>query len=218
MRLLFLSSAGGHNNRIIGFLIKDWYGEGKIGYIPSSPDPYGQIFQETKDWFCRQDPKRELKYLDIFDKSVRWWPDRLDEFSGFFINGGNASILHLGLQRSGMGQSLIQIAKDTEKPILGVDEGGMALTPEMGPTLKDVTRHEEGLHVVDFGFWPHYETSSSKSVDQFAAKSHLPDVYAVTDASGLKVEGNMITPIGHVYHFVQGRRDLERFTPAEVKG
>lgn len=212
MRLLFLSSTRGNNNRELKSLVGDWYKKGKIGYIPSFPDPFGVYFQETKDWFLKQDPKGELRYLDIFDKSVKWWAERLKEFSGFIISGGNPFTLLLGLKRSGMGDSLVQIARETNKPILGIDEGGVVLTPEIG------THNDEGLHVVDFGFYPHYKKIDSGKVGRLIDKGHIPDVYVVEDASGLGVEGNKIIPIGTVIHLFRDHHAPEMLTPAEARG
>lgn len=212
MRLLFLSSLQGSNNRTLRHVLGSWYRKGKFGYIPSFPDPYGVYFQQTKDWFLQQDPKGELRYLDIFDKSVRWWAERLKEFSGFVISGGNPFTLLLGLKRSGMGDSLVQIAKETDKPILGVDEGGEALTPEVW------SKKAEGLHVVDFGIVPHYKKAESGRIERMVEEGHVPDAYAIPDTSALEVDDQRIIPIGEVVHLFRVGHTPKMFTPTEARG
>lgn len=211
MRLLFLSETRGNNNRDIKSLVKSWYGKGKIGYIPSSPDPLGKYFQEAKDWIQSANPQSELKYLDIFDKSVKWWKELLNEFSGFYISGGDISNLLSGLRNSGMGETLARIARETEKPILGVSEGGIALTPE-------INLNTAGLNLVKFEFCPHYKGKNSQKVENYLDKSKVDDFYGVSEDSGLEVDGKNIIPIGQVYHFSLQHHAPESFTSSESKG
>ncbi len=224
MRLLFLSNTRGNTLPEVVNIASAWLGgEKRVGYIPSATDSERKYFKEVEDWFGSINFGIKLEYLEIYD-GTEWMSEQLEKYDGLFISGGNTYTLLKGLRDSGMGECIKNIARETEKPIIGVSAGGIVLTPDITSAraenevgLSDFS----GLSLVKFGFYPHYnkDAEGDNEIRGYLNKKVTDEVFAATDVSGLITEKDKITPLGEVYRFEYSDLNPETFTaPRFVEG
>jgi peptidase E len=200
MTLIFLSNTRTNETReLFDLIVRLLPNNSKIGYISSSPDNERKYLHETEGWFAKTGNKYIFEYLDIHNEKD-WTFDRIENFDGFFISGGNTYNLMNAINNSGMRESLIKIAHDTEKPIIGVSAGGIILTPNISIASAEneigLLNHS-GLGLVNFGFYPHFNNSPSEiqEIEEFKNTTGLSKVYAVSDTSAVLVDNSGITLI-----------------------
>lgn len=205
MRLLFLSNTRTNENEEILNLISSLLPmNSKIGYIPSNPDNDRKYFKETENWFKKIGNNYIFEYLDIHNRKD-WQFNKINNFDGFFISGGNTYNLLRSVNDSGMAEALKKIAKETEKPIIGVSAGGIILTPNISIASDEQTIESPdhiGLNLVGFGFCPHFDEgnlSKDQAIANYKQETGIIRVYAVPDTSAVFVEGHKIKLITTIY-------------------
>lgn len=205
MKLLLLSNTRTNENEDILNLISTLLtSNSRIGYIPSAPDSERKYLKETELWFSKTGNTYTFDYLDIHNKKYLSLND-IKSYDGFFISGGNTYSLITALRNSGMTETLKQVARDCEKPIIGVSAGGIVLTPDIRTATSEnesgITDHS-GLNLISFGFYPHFDLnnqSESKEIEVYKKTTGISQVYAVPDTSAIYVIGSEIVTIGNVY-------------------
>ena len=202
MRLLFLSTTRDNRNAEIIALVRGWIGEsGRVGYIPSCPDPERRYFGEVEDWLNGVAPGVDVSYLDIHD-GRRWQGQEVAGFDCFFISGGHTYRLMSRLRKSGMADILAEMASEMDTPIIGVSAGGIVLTPDItsASAPNDIGLTDcRGLALVSWSFFPHYEKDDRRtaSVREYLAASRVGMAYALPEHSGLLVEDGDVRTQGY---------------------
>lgn len=172
---------------------------GRIGYLPSSPDPERSWFQAQSAYYTR------LGFsLSYFGLEEEFDPSHLGDLlacHAIHMTGGNTFQFLYWLRERGM-LPVLQDYSAAGGVLIGVSAGAILMTPEIGTSLLcgDVPyRGIDGgpaLNLVDFAFAPHFD-GSREDVKKFSHTFPGP-VYAVKDGGGIIVEGDQIEAIGPV--------------------
>lgn len=218
MKLLFLSNTRGNPDPSIADLLKSWFtNQTKIGYIPSSSDPTRKYFKETENWLRAIQSGIKVDYLEIHD-GKKWEFDSVKDYNHFFISGGNTYHLLDGLRRSGMGNVIKKISRETDRGILGVSAGGIVLTPDIRSATAENDlgiKDHDGLGLVDFGFCPHFKENDEtifQEINTFFDETKIEKVYALPEYSGMLYDNDLLKPLGEVFLIERQKREIEKIS------
>jgi len=201
---LLLTSAGITNQSIADTLL-DLVGksaaETKIVVIPTA----GNVEPDTKDWYLGQFAnlqKHGYQWIDIVDPSASGveWKERLKVADVVFVSGGNTFHLLDQLRKTGLDKWLTD--KLDRIVYVGASAGSIITGPTIGisgvepadpnlPGLKDLT----GLGWVDFEISPHSPDDISYESNQAYAKTASHKLYAIDDATAIKVVDDVVEVI-----------------------
>jgi len=181
--------------------IREWLvgTPGRIGYLPSSPDPERSWFQDRSAYYAR------LGFsLSYFGLEEEFDPSHLTDLlacDAIHMTGGNTFQFLYWLRERGM-LPMLQDYVAGGRVLIGVSAGAILMTSEIGTSLLcgDVRyRGIDGgpaLNLVDFAYAPHFD-GSREEVTKFSHTFPGP-VYAVKDGGGIIVEDDQIEAIGPV--------------------
>lgn len=198
---LLLTSAGVRNQSIADALAT-LHGrpveEIKIGFVPTAANAE----PGNKDWFLAQFVRLTgygYQWIDIVDIAVSSidWKSRLDAVDVIVMSGGNTFYLLDQVRRSSFGEWL-RVNLET-KVYVGISAGSIIVTPSVAiasvdngdinlPGLTDFT----GISLVPFEVSPHTPELVSHEGNKAYKAGMQNDLYALDDASALKVVGDTV--------------------------
>jgi len=201
---LLLTSAGLANESIADALAElagKPIDKTKIGFIPMAANVEAEgkqkILQETGDL-----KSQGFNSVDIIDPSADNldWRPRLESADVIFVGGGNTFHLLDQMRKTGLGEWLKENLE--RKVYAGVSAGtivacktiGVASIEPADPNLPGLT-DLSGLGLVDFEVEPHCDNERFGIIRSYAKGKNHP-VYAIDDATALKVVDNNVQAVG----------------------
>jgi dipeptidase E len=179
----------------------------KIGYIPATSDPERIYFRSKADYYTGIGANLAVYVDPNQDTSDAEWSTLLS-CDAIHLSGGNTFSFLSWVKRRGVLPLLTRYV--TEGGVLiGVSAGAILMTPDVNSALLcgDVRdkqlMDDAGLGLVDFHFWPHFD-STSVNQNQSILASAIPDLYACPDGSGIVVDGEEVELFGQVDRFESG--------------
>ncbi|OIP86692.1 hypothetical protein AUK05_03100 [Candidatus Shapirobacteria bacterium CG2_30_35_20] len=161
--------------------LADLYGENKkVAVIVNAWDVYpdGERrqsgIQKEIDGLSQIGLKPELIDLRNYFNKPEELKNKLNEFGGLWVTGGNTFVLRRAYKESGMDNWLQTHMRDKELVYAGYSAGVCILSPSlMGletvdepNTIPDGYKDEiiwDGLNIIDFAFAPHYKSDHPES-------------------------------------------------------
>lgn len=216
---LLLTSGGLTNNKIkqaLLDLVCKRAEDIKIAFIPTA----GLADADDKEWLINDlyRIRQAVGYVDIVDiaqlNQDEWLP-RVESADIIFVGGGNTFYLSYWMQNSGLFDMLPELLKT--RVYAGISAGSIVSTSSLALTSQAITNPQafvdadydllgpngrssaKGLGFVDFLFRPHfnsrYFTMVRKDLVEEKAKELGKTIYALDDASALKIDGNSLEVI-----------------------
>lgn len=216
MKLLLTS--GGLTNDSIANALFELVGKKpehtKIVFIPTASN----VEVGDKDWFINDLinlQKRNFEEIDIADISAveeKIWKPKLERADVLFFEGGNTYYLMEWINKSGLVNILPELLKT--KVWVGVSAGSMVTNKDLSLKISqivyaedlDKTEEMNGLHYVDFYFFPHLNSEYFKDIRRDYIEKvtkEMPDIiYVMDDQSALKVVDGKIEVVSEGDWFV----------------
>ena len=115
-----------------------------------------------------------LDLKDYFDQPQKDLEDRLSQFSGLWVSGGNVFVLRQAMKLSGLDKILLEKSEDDDFVYGGYSAGCCVLSESLKPyqVASDASdlpypMQKEviwgGLGLIDFAFMPHFQSDHSES-------------------------------------------------------
>jgi len=168
-----------------------------IAYIPNACDYTNVDWNSRNEWEDKEIKSLEalgleVKYLDlkIFFGKIDSLREKLDEFGGVFIRGGNTFILRQAMFLSGFDIIFKELLKKKDFVYSGYSAGICVLAPDFKALQnvddpKDKPYEEmqdtiwEGLNCLDYIILPHYKSDHPESADidkevEYCKKNNIP--------------------------------------------
>ncbi len=225
--LIFLSSTTDKTAELAHPYINDIHGNHKTTtYIAFKSDPARKYFYDLYIPFLEQlgVARQNITYFDI---DAEYSPELAKKAllaDIVLLPGGNTPNLLHRLKQRELFAPLQEFEQNPTKTIIGVSAGGVVL----GPTIKSslpisglpdteedpiglITLEQmQGLNLVDFEFYPHFETADSKLKNalQKYVKQQNRDLYALEDSGILVVKNQRIVHQEGAYLFTPTRSDI----------
>ncbi len=180
----------------------------RIGYLPASPDPEREWFQDRQHFYARFGAK-----LEFFGVESEFDPTRNSELircDAIHLTGGNTFQFLYWLRERSMIQMLRQYAQ-SGGTLIGVSAGAIMMTSDTSTSYlcwdspyRDLEGYE-GLNLVPFAFLPHFEPSDQgiESLKNYSLRFR-GNVYAITDAGAIVVENGETDLIGPIWRANNG--------------
>ena len=196
-------------------------------YVAFKSDPARKYFYDLYVPFLEQlgIPRQNITYFDI---DVEYSPELAQKAllaDIVLLPGGNTPNLLHRLKQHELFAPLQEFGQNPTKTIIGVSAGGVVLGPTIKSSLpisglpdtdKDpiglITPEQmQGLNLVDFEFYPHFETADSKLKNalQKYVKQQNRDLYALEDSGILVVKNQQIIHKEGAYLFSPSRGGIE---------
>lgn len=169
-------------------------------------------FEEFADRFGRFGLNRiKLIHCDgAFGKEEARWCTEADLI---YLSGGNTFYLLNGLRSSPL-WSALRHHVDNGGVLAGTSAGALLMTPcittaSYPPFDRDENtvglKDWQGLHLVDFEFFPHYDHTIryQRALSEGSHLAHDP-IYAVADGAGICVDGPSVRFFGPIWCFYNG--------------
>lgn len=158
-----------------------------LAYMPSDSSNCPQIYRdEWKGYAQKYDAG--FNYIDNSIQDTSKEINKLLNSNILVISGGNTFKLLYNLRISGLDKAIIEYAKKDNIVISGFSAGALVLTPTIQvcslPTFdENLVGIEDlnGLGVVDFEVFPHYEESKHKEILDKYKSITKHEVRAITD-------------------------------------
>lgn len=187
----------------------------KIGYIPATSDPERIYFRRKADYYAGIGADL-IVYVDpVQDTSEAEWSTLLS-CDAIHLSGGNTFSFLSWLQRR-RALPLLTRYVSAGGVLIGASAGAILMTPSVesaslcGDTRDEQLMDDAGLGLVDFHFWPHFD-SSIVTREQTKLSSTIPNLYACPDGSGIIIDGTKVELFGQVHRF-----ELEAMRPTSLK-
>ncbi|MGF6765992.1 dipeptidase E [Paraburkholderia sp. GAS33] len=179
----------------------------KIGYIAATSDPERIYFRRKADYYAGIGANLVAYVGPGQDTSEAEWSTLLS-CDAIHLSGGNTFSFLSWLQRRSALPVLTRYVSEGGV-LIGVSAGAILMTPSVdsallcGDVRDEQLEDDAGLRLVDFHFWPHF---NSESVTQKQSKlsSTIPDLYACPDGSGIVIDGNEVELFGQVQRYESG--------------
>lgn len=174
----------------------------RIGYVSSIPDPYRSYFENKRQYYRRLGADLTV-YVDsesvALDKDLK----NLVGCDAIHLSGGNTFAFLHWLKAREVLPMLRAYAIEDRGVLVGVSAGAILMTPSIETALlcgdvrlTDVA-DDEGLGLVDFHFWPHYQPG----VELDFPLERCGVLYGCEDGTGIIVDGTSIELHGAVPMF-----------------
>jgi dipeptidase E len=180
----------------------------RIGYLPAGPDRAPAWFRLRARHYARYDLS-----LSYFGVEAGFDPLRVDELlecDAIHLSGGNTFRFMHWLRVRGLNQ-VVQRFAARGGVLIGVSAGAIITTPDIGTAaLCGDPRYpaadgDQGLGLVGFGFFPHFDGSDAHLAALREYSRAFPgEVYGVPDGSGIIVRGGALETAGPVARAVAG--------------
>ena len=99
------------------------------------------------------------------------------------ITGGNTFKLLYQLRQSGLDQAILEFWQKDNVVLSGFSAGAIVLSPSV-ETSKDINDPQltdlSGLNIINFGIWPHYNSSQEQVLSDFKSKNN-PNIRTITN-------------------------------------
>ena len=187
----------------------------KIGYIPATSDPERIYFRRKADYYAGIGANLVVYVDPSQDTSEAEWSTLLS-CDAIHLSGGNTFSFLSWLQRRSVLPLLTRYVSEGGV-LIGVSAGAILMTPSVdsallcGDVRDEQLMDDAGLGLVDFHFWPHFN-SESVTGDQSKLSSTIPALYACPDGSGIVIDGKEVELFGQVHRYAS---EAIRPTPLE---
>lgn len=169
----------------------------KIAYIPNACD-YTKVDWDRRNNWEKQDMQSlkdlglSVEYLNLkkYSGKTEQLREKLNEFGGVFVRGGNTFILRQAMKLSGFDIIFKELLKRDDFVYAGYSAGICVLAPDFKALqqVDDPTDHPypeqketiwKGLGYLDYIILPHYKSDHPESADideevEFAEKNNIP--------------------------------------------
>ncbi len=179
----------------------------RIGYIPATNDPERAYFRRKADYYAEIGANLAVYVDPNQDTSEAEWSTLLS-CDAIHLSGGNTFSFLSWMKRRRVLPLLARYVSEGGV-LIGVSAGAILMTPSVNSALLcgDVRDSQlmdnVGLGLVDFHFWPHFD-SASVTKDQLILSSAIPNLYACPDGSGIVIDGKEVELFGQVDQFESG--------------
>ncbi|MBN3737479.1 MULTISPECIES: Type 1 glutamine amidotransferase-like domain-containing protein [Burkholderia] len=176
----------------------------RIGYIPATSDLERAYFQRKADYYAGIGANLAVYVDPSQETSEAEWKTLLS-CDAIHLSGGNTFSFLSWLQRQNVLPILTRYVSEGGV-LVGVSAGAILMTPSVDSALLCGDVRDEplidhaGLGLVDFHFWPHFN-SDSVTQDQLRLSSTIPDLYACPDGAGIVIDGNEVELFGQVHRY-----------------
>lgn len=176
-------------------------GEGRIGYIPSGPDPDRHFFDDSKAYYAQCGFSLTINY-DLDTDHTRAELDDLLACDAIHLSGGDTGAFLRRLRRSAMLEELRRWAK-SGGILIGTSAGAILMTPTIAVDALFSERRPEdvedgaALDLLPFEFFPHLNAEPTYLDDLVRYSKHTPrPIIACPDGDGVIVTNGKIECIG----------------------
>lgn len=181
---------------------------GRIGYVPSGPDPERVFVRDRETYYARYGWEVAVVYdLDVEHNAGH--RDRLLACDAIHLSGGDTLAFLSRLKRAGM----LDVLHDWAQAgglLIGVSAGAMLMTPSVAAEhlfqgkRPDSTPEQDAMSLVPFEFFPHAQ--DARLFDELLAYSRNSPrpIAACADGEGIVVTGSGLECIGKVRWLVGG--------------
>lgn len=207
-KLIFLSGGG---DSVSAKEIDDLYGQSlgigaRVLYIPVAWENSSE-YDSCLDWFNKTYERFKFKTEMLTDLSKCGF-EYLEKFDSIYISGGNTFLLMNHLRKTNFSELLIKFI-NSGKVVYGGSAGAIILGKDIRTATLGKYRDENTVGINSFSgldmvngtaIHCHYEKENHSEVEQFAKETQL-DILALTESSGLFINGDEVTHIGEVTTF-----------------
>ena len=173
----------------------------RIGYISSSPDPDRLFFRDRVAYYSEIGAKLDV-YVD--EESVSGdCISHLQQCDAIHLSGGNTFTFARWLRQSNLFDALIHYA-NSGRPLIGVSAGAIMLTKSIasaalcGDLRPDDVVGEQGLSLVQFGFWPHFSGNRSRPFTEDRLQDTYGTMYGCPNGCAVLVSEMHVESFGQV--------------------
>jgi dipeptidase E len=174
----------------------------RIGYVASEPDPEREYYQRTREHYAQLGAVVD-GYLDAEQVSDAARVAKLLTCDAIHLSGGNTFTFITWLKRCDLARWLTDYAC-RGGVLIGVSAGAVIMTPSVlsaelcGDVRPQGVTDDTGLGLVDFHFWPHYQSQLREGDRHPQQLPSLRDLFACPDGSGIIVDGLGVELFGQV--------------------
>lgn len=171
----------------------------RMGYVSSAPDPERSFFKRKQLYYRRLGVDMTI-YVDPDSESLDEDLKNLYRCDAIHLTGGDTFAFLRWLKLRRVISSLRAYAIDDRGVLVGVSAGAILMTPSIetallcGDSRLPGVTDDEGLGLVDFHFWPHYQ----KGVELGVQLDRDRVLYGCADGTGIIVDGPTIELHGAV--------------------
>jgi dipeptidase E len=171
-----------------------------VGYVSSASDPDRTYFEACRERYAGMGVDL-CCYVDELNCGSEEVLNELLACDAIHLSGGNTFSFLGWLQRSRLLYSLAAFAR-SGGVLIGVSAGAILMTENVdsatlcGDVKDPSVLKQQGLALVPFSFWPHFDPLNSTVSAEALAGLPSP-IYACPDGSGLVVEGSSIERFGN---------------------
>ena len=171
----------------------------RIGYVASAPDPSRSYFDHKRAYYHRLGAELTM-YIDSESTDLEGDVQALCTCDAIHLSGGNTFTFLHWLRARGLLTPLHAYALAGRGVLIGASAGAILMTPNIQTAVlcgdvrpQDFT-DDQGLGLVDFLFWPHYQRGAKVSIPLDQARL----VYGCEDGAGVIVDGAAVELHGAV--------------------
>jgi dipeptidase E len=215
--------AGGGNaadSQPLDKIFAAWTGRGgKMLYLPIANTVSQHVYAQTFRWVYAIFQPLGVGDVEMWTTLVGHTAEELNAYDSVYIGGGNTFHLLALLKQSGFDNHLAEYAR-AGKPVYGSSAGAVVmgrniLTASHFDPNDEALVDTRGLDLArGHAIWPHYEPEHDPLIYEYIHKYALP-VLAVTERSGIGIEGERMIAWGHEPSYRFTRRRKKAVQPGE---
>ncbi len=146
-----------------------------IGFIPSATSVNNKYFKEVEKHYKKEYGFSNVFCLDIdknYDK--KYFREGLKKCCILILSGGDTKFFLEKIMKRGLKEFFVEFAKNESNLLVGVSAGGIIMTENINTANilnKEAVENEQGLGLVDFEFFPHYNSSYERVIREYSLKN-----------------------------------------------